>query len=114
MILLANTSLTQAIKRAAMEAIAASRPCDYRTGTVISTDPLQVKLSQTMILDGDFLDIARNVTDYVTEIETDYGTPEAAVRYCQVRNGLKNGEKVLLIRKPGGQRYMVIDRVVDG
>lgn len=107
-----NTSMVQLIKKAALDAFQASRPCDYRTGTVISTNPLQVKLSQTMILDRDFLDIARNVTDYVTEIETDYGTPEAAVRYCQVRNGLKNGEKVLLVRKQGGQKYAVIDRMV--
>lgn len=110
MILLANTSLTQVIKRAAMEAIVASKPCDTVVGTVARAAPLEIKISQDLVIESDFLILTRNVADYEITMKMD-GTEK---RTYQVFNALKKGEKVLLIRKPGGQRYIVIDRVVDG
>lgn len=107
---MANTSLVQLIKRAAMEAFAASRPCDAIVGTVVNTGPLEIKISQNLTIDNEFLVLTRNVTDYVAAMEAD----NMEKRNFKVFNGLKKDEKVLLIRKPGGQRYIVTDRVVGG
>lgn len=89
---MSDSSLIQLIKRAAVEAVEAAKPCDYRIGTVIDTSPLKIKLSQTIELEEDFLDLTQNVAK---------------------ENALKKGEKVLMLRKAGGQRYAVIDRVVS-
>jgi len=55
----------------------------------------------------DFLDVPRNLSDYVTEIIID-GKPHS----CGIKNSLKTGEKVLAVRKAGGQGFALIDRVV--
>lgn len=124
------------VKEAAVNAIHAERPCNYIIGTVTSESPLKIKLSESdgLELEEDFLHLARNVTDFETEItvksEYDWKTqPRAggsgAAAYAShdhdiilkkkkiwIHNALKKGEKVLLIRKWGGQDYIVVDRVV--
>ncbi len=97
----------QLIKRAAMEAVNASKPCSYCTGIVTAENPLEIKISQSVTIDADFIDIPERMTDYNTRIEIDGITHE-----CVVKNSLKTGDRVLLLRKAGGQRFAVIDRVV--
>lgn len=99
-----NSNIVQLIKQIAVEAVEAAKPCDYRTGVVTHTNPLEIKISQTLTLDEDFLDLSRNVTNFETKINGQITT---------VENELKVGEKVLMIRKSGGQKYAVIDRVVS-
>lgn len=89
---MANSNLVQLIKQIAFEAVEAAKPCDYTIGTVINTSPLKIKVSQTMELEEYFLDLTKNVTE---------------------ENALKKGDKVLMLRKAGGQKYAVIDRVVS-
>ena len=97
----------QLMKRAAMEAVNASKPCTYCTGVVAAENPLEIKISQAITVDEDFLDIPENMPDYNARIEIDGITHE-----CVIKNSLKAGDEVLLLRKAGGQRYAVIDRVV--
>ena len=104
---MASANLVQLIKRIAVDAVNAGKPCNYRTGIVIQENPLHIKVSNSLVLEEEFLHLARNVTDYEMEIKLD-GT----VKRCQVKNGLKKGERVLMIRKAGGQEFAVIDRVV--
>lgn len=97
----------QLIKRAAMEAVNASKPCNYCTGVVVNENPLEIKISQVGTIDADFIDIPEKMTDYNARIEIDGITYE-----CVVKNSLKAGDGVLLLRKAGGQRFAIIDRVV--
>ena len=64
----ANSSIVQLIKQMAVEAVKASRPCDYIVGNVIGTDPLKIKVSNSLVIEDDFLVKTRNVTDYVQEV----------------------------------------------
>ncbi len=105
---MASANLVQLIKRIAVEAVNAGNPCDYQIGTVIKTNPLEVKVSNSIILEEAFLHLARNVTDYEVEMELD-----GAARKCQIKNGLRKGDRILMIRKAGGQEFAVIDRVVS-
>lgn len=84
------TNLAQTIKKAAMDAVRASKPCDILTGTITSINPLKIKISQRVTLESDFF--------YVTE------TFEKKTH--------KTGDKVVLIQGTGAQRYLVIDKVV--
>lgn len=86
-----STSLTQLIKKCAIEAFNASKPCDYRTGTIIKTDPLTVQISQNVVIPKDFLLLTRRIAN----------------------TGLEVNDKVLMIRKAGGQQYVIIDEVVS-
>ncbi len=104
---MADSSWTALTKRAAMEAFYASKPCDYYIGVVSNENPLEIKFSQSLIVDVDFLDVPRNLSDYVTEIIID-GKPHS----CGIKNSLKTGEKDLAVRKAGGQGFALIDRVV--
>lgn len=102
-----STSLVQLIKHISMDAMVASKPCDYITGTVVNENPLEIKISQTIILDETFLHLSRNVTDYEVSVDTD-----GVIKKYRVLNHLKKGETVLLLRKQKGQEYAVIDRSV--
>lgn len=45
---MANSSIVQLIKQMAVEAVKASRPCDYIVGNVIGTDLLKIKVSNSL------------------------------------------------------------------
>lgn len=110
----------QLIKHIAMEAFNASKPCNYKIGTVTKTEPLTVRVSDSFSLDEDFLLLSRNVTDYEVEMETDHVTETASQhqhaykgkKTFRVLNHLEQGEQVLMFREQGGRRYIITDRVV--
>lgn len=105
---MASANLVQLIKQIAVDAVNAGKPCDYQTGVVTQANPLHIKVSNSLVLEEEFLHLARNVTDYEVEI-----TLDGTAKKCQIKNGLQKGEKVLMMRKTGGQEFTVIDRVVS-
>lgn len=127
-------NLLELIKQAALEAWEASQPCDCCFGKVISADPLKISVEQKMVLDRQHLVLTRNVTDYKMKITggniADFfyseELPDGETNPVEpthvhaigtidmlVHNALKVGEKVVLIRKKGGQKYLVVDRVME-
>ncbi len=119
-----NSNLVQLIQQIAVKAVETKKPCDYIVGTVVSEKPLKIKVSQALILEEEFLHLTRNVTDFETEFTLDrigifhvvhIDPPTdtwADKQKVTIHNALKIGEKVLLVRKSGGQDFIVIDRVV--
>lgn len=105
---MSSSNFTQLIKQIAMDAVRASKPCDYEIGTVTGTSPLVVKKSNEIEIDEDFLHLAESVTDHEIDLEINNITQK-----YKVHNALKVGEKVLMIRKNGGQEFMIVDRVVS-
>lgn len=85
-----STNMVQLIKKCAMDAFNASKPCNYVIGKVISTSPVKVQISQNVILPANFLLITKTASDYP----------------------LITGDKVLMLRKAGGQQYIILDKVV--
>ena len=76
--------LLSIIKKAAVEAVEASRPAAVVCGTVISTEPLKIKVSQKITLS------ASQLICMITE------------------KALKKNDSCLLLRKQGGQEYVVL------
>ena len=104
-----SDDLVKVIKKAAVDAVNASKPANMVFGKVISISPLKIKIDQKLILTSAQLVLSRNVTDYrlsVTENDID--------KTITVRNALKNGEEVILMQVSGGQKYIVIDRIGKG
>ena len=119
------------MKKAAFEAIEAHQPSDYRFGTVLSVSPLKIQVEQKMTLTAAQLVLTRNVTDFEinitvhnwsTENKSGGGGDSAFASHNHQLNGMKRitvhnalvvGDKVVLIKKKGGQQYLVLDRVVN-
>ena len=81
---------SQTIKKIAKEERSASKPVKVVIGKVISGSPLRIRVSEKLYLDDDFLLITKTAKD----------------------SSLKEGSDVLMLRKSGGQEYVVIDKVV--
>lgn len=84
-----TSTLLQLIKKAAVEAVEARSPVGITYGTVTNVNPLKIKVEQKMTLTAIQLVLTRTVKD----------------------NALQIGEGVLLISEPGGQKYIVLDRL---
>lgn len=115
--------LINLIKQAAVEAVRADDPTEVLFGVVTGVNPLEVNIDQKMTLQAPMLILTNNVRDYTVEVDVIWSTrssgdpahshPVSGRKIMTVHNGLKLGEKVLLIKMQGGQKYIVLDRVVD-
>lgn len=120
----------EAMKRAAQDERESSKPVDVYFGEVISESPLKINVEQKMILGEAQLILTRNVTDYtitatvqwasgkgvLSSDEKSIASPShiheiVGVKNFQIHNALKAGEKVILIRQQGGQKFIIIDRI---
>ena len=134
--MLNSTDLLKTIKKAAVEAVDASNPASLMYGIVQSVSPLTIYVDQKLIIPESFIIVPQHLTDYETEITFDnpdikqiYTTwnmaetqessqsklsfKQPAVKHkITVYNALKTGDKVLLLRQQGGQKFLVLDRVV--
>lgn len=121
--------LVKLIKRISNEARRAEKPVEVCFGIVQSVSPLQILVDQKLLLEAEQLVLSRDVTEYQIDITTlswltenrSGGGGDAAFashnhdiigrKSIIVHNALIVGDKVILIREQGGQRYIVIDRV---
>lgn len=128
-----------AIKKAAMDANEASQPMAVLYGTVKQEKPLEIRVNQKMTLKEKQLHLTHAVRDYEVDIEVSHYTVNDAFlktlhdhpgveensfdsthkhaykgrKKIKIYNGLKEGEEVILLRYPGGQEFLVLDRVKD-
>ncbi len=124
-----SSDLVRVIKRAAVDAVNASKPMDVRYGTVISVSPLKINVEQKMTLVSAQLILTRNVTDYEIEMTVDHltedrsgGSGESSFsshnheykgkKKFKVHNGLVIGDEVIMLQVPGGQKFIVFDKLV--
>ncbi|WP_246019625.1 DUF2577 domain-containing protein [Bacilliculturomica massiliensis] len=113
--------MVQIIKLAAIEALDAKKPVNIVYGTVKSASPLSIQISQKITLKGEALVLTRNVTDYTGDVTVSHATEKdgspphihgiSGKKTVTFHNALKSGEKVVMMRVQGGQKYLVLDRV---
>lgn len=117
-----------------VNAVNQGQPMSLCFGTVVSTSPLSISISQNMTLTDQFLILTNAVRDYSVDITVSWTTVENTHKHgngnegkptddethnhniqgrktITIHNGLTVGEQVLLLRVQGGQSYVVIDRV---
>ena len=123
--MLNSDDLYNSIKLDAMKAVEASQPCDFLYGKVTSVSPLKISVEQKLTLGSAQLVLSRNVTDHTVDVTVDWKTetkgegstdshthPISGTKKMTIHNGLKIGDEVILIKKKGGQKYLVFDRMV--
>ena len=127
----------EAVKRAAVEAVEASKPVQLVFGQVISASPLKIQVDQKAIYTEKMLVLTRNVTDYEvdmtvshkteiithghpvvdtyrgggTALDIDHDHPYEGCKKFLVHNALVVGDQVVLVRVQGGRRFVVLDRI---
>ena len=123
-----SNTIIKLIKRAALDAVMAQKPMAYCLGEVISTNPLKISVDQKMTLTAAQLILTNAVRDYVVYMTVDHSTESTSggsgdasfsshshkytgKKKYTVHLGLKKGEKVILLRCDGGQKFIVFDRV---
>ena len=131
-------SLDQIIKQMALDAVNSSDPTNVMFGTVLSVNPMQIKVDQKITLTSEFLILCRNVTNYSTTVNVEWETSSESVTHNHVlkgstettedaevelshkisgkqtitiNNGLSAGDEVILLKMQGGQKYVVLDKV---
>ncbi len=128
--------LVRAVKQAAVEAVQADNPMSMSFGTVTSVSPLQIRVDQKKTLSGAQLILTNNVRDFTVQMTVDHHTepishghpvidtysgggeasevehshPYKGTKSFRVHLGLRTGEKVILLRCDGGQKFIVLDR----
>lgn len=129
-------ALVRAVKKAAVEAVRAENPMGVCHGTVTGLSPLEITTDQKLILGEKQLILTNAVRDYTVEMTVDHVTevishghsvtdtytgggtaqpvdhshPYKGRKSFRVHLGLKMGEKVILVRCDGGQKFVVLDR----
>ena len=124
------TGLVKAMKQAALDDVDAEKPVAVYYGTVKSESPLKIDVEQKMTLSEAQLVLTKAVLDHYVDIEVKHITEQRSGgsgypayeshdheykgrKKIMIYNGLKKGEKVLLIRFQEGQKFVVWDRVCD-
>lgn len=130
-----SKGLAQLIKQAAAEAVEQGAPVNVTYGTVESIDPLKIQIDDSFpIMEGEII-LTSLVRDRKTKISFDnpsvenivdgYLTSNPTIRVdrlsfqANIKNeitiydGLKVGERVILLRVQGGQKFIVWDRLWD-
>lgn len=127
--------MIQIIKQAAIDAVDQSSPMTITYGTVTKINPLEIMTDQKTPLFSEVLALTSNVINRKAKISFDNPAiknivknysidDEAGGNYklsfqekvkneVTIYDGLKVGEKVILLRVNGGQKYIVLDRLVS-
>lgn len=132
----ASTSVEN-IKRAALQAVMETMPSGVYFGTVVSSSPLKINVEQKLTLSGPQLILSSLVQDFTVNMTVNHATNNhththtitdtysgggsasdethnhsyTGKKTFRVHLGLSSGEKVMLLRVQGGQKFIVLDRV---
>ena len=80
--------LLNTIKKAAIDAVNSTQPSDFYFGKVTSVKPLKIFVEQKMTLGNAHLVLTETIS-----------------------KSIKTGDEVILLKKKGGQKYLVLDRL---
>ncbi len=111
--------LIEIIQEIAMKTVDGNKPLEVRIGYVEKVNPVVVELIGGFKISESSLTLTNNVRDSEVEVEIDWGTEVASqhthgvtgVKKVVIRNGLKVGDKVLILRTQGGEKHIVLDKI---
>lgn len=92
------------IKKAALDAVESTQPVNIVFGTVTSASPLKIQITPKLVLKSGNLVVAARLSKQTATGSTGGVTFD---------NSLKNGDSVILVRIQGGNKYLVLDKVVN-
>lgn len=121
------SQLVDTIKQIALESVGATEPLEVIIGDVVGVDPLEIKIDPKIILQEGNIVLTKNTSEWTMEMSVDHitenrsgggGYAEFASHNHEykgrkkylVHNQLVMGDKVILLKETGGQRYIALDR----
>ena len=116
------TELVDAIYTASTKAQKATHPVQFHMGTVVKDDPLEIQISEKIILTEASLILSELVfereQEFVdpTSIRTESSTAHShsvEMFPFTIKRKLEVGDKVLLLNDLGGQRFLVLTRLME-
>lgn len=102
---MSSMNMIQIIKKAAVEAVEASNPTRIMYGTVVNSTPA-IKIDQKFTITKEFIVLTNNVKKHNVNV-----TIDGEQKTITIDNGLKVGDKVVMMQEQGGQRYIILDKV---
>lgn len=105
------SSLTNVVKRAAMQAWDAGNPTDLRFGTVTNVDPLEITVTQKFVLPEEVLVVPEHLTNHTIDIGVIGMDGEETHQQINFYQGLVLNDRVCMIRGIGGQTYYILGRL---
>ncbi len=115
------------IKDIATTTVSASEPMEVIIGEVVGVNPLAIKIDPKLTLQEGNIVLTKNTCEWTMEMSVDHVTENRAggggyaefashnhdyvgrKKYL-VHNQLVMGDKVILLKETGGQRYIALDR----
>lgn len=85
------SELLNIIKKAGIDAVNNGSPCAVMFGEVTSEEPLKIKVDQRLVL----------------------GEKQLIFPAALQKSPLEIGDSVILLRMQGGQKFVVLDRILD-
>lgn len=115
------SDLVRLIKRIVKETIENDKPTRVMYGKVTSTNPLKVTVEQRLPLGNKQLVLSDHLSRKTTNVSVpdwyrdSNGDITVGQREVQVviDNRLKVNDKVMLLREQGGQKFVILDKVVS-
>lgn len=108
-------SMIDIVKRAGIDAIGAGKPVNITFGEILNVEDLKIKIDQKLILSKEFFVIPESLTRYEVDLKHSHnwtsGSTSNSLDKIVIREGLKQGDAVILLRMQGGQQYLVLDKV---
>ena len=121
------TGLINLIKRAALDAVDNTKPCDLKYGLVISVDPLLIKITDNFIIPESMLTVPEHLKNRKVKVsilqEDEWETEPSELEPIHdhdivinekkvfMHGGLKFGDRVVLINHAGGQHFLILCRL---
>jgi hypothetical protein len=97
------SKMVRLMKQASLGTMESGKPVAIQYATVTQINPLEVNVDQRFPLSEDFLIVPEHMTEYkITIGSTEY----------TIRQGLKQGDGVILLRVQGGQQFIILGKVV--
>ena len=99
------SELVGVIQQIVQNTIEAMKMADKATGTVESVSPLRVKIdSSIQSVSSAALLLTDTVRERVVPVQGGEGT-------VTIREGLKEGDRVLMLKVQNGQQYIILSRI---
>lgn len=108
------------MKQAAIEAVGQTKPMQLLFGKVVGETPIQVQVSQKLILSAQDLILTSAVQDHKIQMTVDHTTGTTSDHSHSykgqkdffIHNRPKVGDLLILLQMQGGQKFLVLDKVV--
>ena len=110
------------VKKAGNDAASASAPVQFLYGDVTGVDPIKIQINDQIELTEKQLELTESVRNHKFEVNFEFSTDSAAgpishshgvkgPQTITIFAALEVGDKVLLARWQGGQKFIVIDAI---